>query len=111
MTWLLIVQAVVRSGPDDGLRGASPGNSRLAERPERGTDLVAEELRLFPGGEVAAHADLVKVGEGGIGAPGPGLRGPEDVFREDRDGHRDGDLGGLHRGRAGGAGPAVLPVQ
>src|SRR6185312_14959293 len=87
------------------------GHGQLAELPERGPDLFAEQLRLLPGGEVAALADLVEVGEGGIGAPGPCLRGPVDVVREDGDAHRDGDLRGLHRGCAGGAGPAVLPVQ
>src|SRR5690348_7805762 len=77
------------AGPDDGLRGAGPGIARgpgrLTEWPERGPDLGGEQVWLLPGSEMAALVDFVEVGEGGIGAPGPRLRGPVDVVGEDRD--------------------------
>jgi hypothetical protein len=45
----------------------------VAERPKRGSHLLGEELRLFPGREVTAAVDLVKVGQLGIRAAGPRL--------------------------------------
>src|SRR5687767_3561535 len=52
----------------EGARWAGSGahrwsrpNDRLAECPERGADLVGEQLRLFPRREVPALLDLVEV--------------------------------------------------
>ena len=39
----------------------------LPKRPERGAEFLGEELRLLPGGEVAALVDLVVIDEVGIG--------------------------------------------
>jgi hypothetical protein len=39
----------------------------LPERTERVADLVSEQLRLLPGGEVAAPVGLVEVREVGVG--------------------------------------------
>jgi hypothetical protein len=44
---------------------------RVPERPERGSELDGEELRLLPRGEVSAPVDVVEVDEVAIGAPGP----------------------------------------
>ena len=46
----------------------------LAKRPEPRADLVGEELRLLPGGEVAALVDLVEVDEVGVGLLRPAPR-------------------------------------
>src|SRR5215831_14740244 len=76
-------------------------SDRSAERPERSAELGTEQLRLLPRGEVTALVDLVEVDQVAIGAAGPCLRGPIDLAREDRDGHRERDLGGLLRRRNG----------
>ena len=60
---------------------------------------------------MSALIDLVEVDQVGIGAPRPRLRGSIDLVREYRDGHRERDLGGLLRGRAGDASSGVLPVD
>ena len=46
-----------------------------SQRPEGGADLVGEELRLLPGGEVAAPVDLVEVGEVGVATSRPSCAG------------------------------------
>jgi len=63
----------------------------LAKRPERGTDLRREQLRLFPGGEVAALLDLVEVGEAGVDRLDPAARGGPDLAGERREADRHGD--------------------
>src|SRR4029453_5955550 len=64
-------------GPGDGDRSViSHGTSllpRLAERSERRADLFREELRLFPGREVAAFVHSVIVDELVVGPPRPAL--------------------------------------
>jgi hypothetical protein len=72
---------------------------RLAQRLERGPELGAEQLRLFPRCEVSALVDLVEVGQVAIGAAGPGLRCPIDVLRKDCNGDRERDFAGLLCGR------------
>ena len=52
-------------------------DAHLAKRPERRSDLGGEELRLLPGGEVAALVDLVEVREAGVGRLGPAARGAQ----------------------------------
>src|SRR5499427_7336419 len=63
---------------------------RSAQCAERRADLFGEELRLFPGGEVAALVDLVVVDEVGVGPLGPAARRLVLLAREDARGHRDG---------------------
>ena len=70
----------------------SAASTCLAQGPERGSQLRAEHLGLFPRCEVSASVDLVEVGEIGIGAPGPYLRGSIDVVREYRNSHGKRDL-------------------
>src|SRR4029077_6423419 len=70
----------------------------LTQRPERGSELRAEKLWLFPGREVTALID-VEIDQVPIGVPGPCLRGSIDLLRKYRDGHRERDLGGLLRDR------------
>src|SRR5258708_5878167 len=84
----------------------------LPERPESGAKLRGAQFGLLPRCEVPALVDLVEVGQVGIRAPGPCLRGPIDVLRKYRDCHRQRDLGRLLRGRGNDAAScAVLPVQ
>src|SRR5690242_631513 len=88
--------------PADGLlfRGGGatvvfrPGASS-AQCAERRADLFSEELRLFPGGEVAALVDLVVVDEVGVGPFGPASRRLILLVREDARGHRDGHALGV----------------
>src|SRR5690348_13277590 len=54
----------------------------LAKRPERRANLFGKQLRLFPGGEVAALGGLVEVGEVGVPQFDPAARGPEDLVGE-----------------------------
>src|SRR5215471_11006779 len=78
---------------------------RSAQCAERRADLFGEELRLFPGGEVAALGDLVVVDEVGVGPFGPGARRLVLLVREDARGHRDGDALGVEEAEL------VFPVQ
>jgi hypothetical protein len=57
-------QASSQAIPNQGCR------PRLAKRPERGSELGTEELRLFPGREVTALAELVEINEVAICTPG-----------------------------------------
>jgi hypothetical protein len=41
------------------------GDGHLSQGPERCPELLDEELRLFPGGEVAALVDFVEIDEVG----------------------------------------------
>jgi len=70
-------------------RRAPQISDRFAQRSERGPDLGAKQLRLFPGGEVPALIHLVEVDQIAIGASRPCLRGAIDVFRKYRDGDRE----------------------
>jgi hypothetical protein len=47
---------------------------RLAQGPERHPELLREQFRLLPGGEVAALVDLVEEGQVGVGSLGPAAR-------------------------------------
>src|SRR5262249_20311020 len=80
-------------------------NGRLAKCAERGAHLLGEQLRLFPGGEVAALLDLVEVDEVGVGVLRPASRSLVLLAREDADGDWMGDA--LHVEEAA----LVLPVQ
>src|ERR1700722_2476086 len=63
---------------------------RLAQRPERCPELLTEEFRLFPRGEVAALRESVVVNQFGIGFLGPGPRGLIDLVWKGA--HRNRDL-------------------
>ena len=67
----------------------------LAERPEARADLFGKQLRLLPGGEVAAPAGLVEVDEVGIDLRGPAARSLEDLAGEDGEGNGEREFGGL----------------
>src|SRR5215467_5988071 len=77
----------------------------LAKRPAPRAELFGEELRLFPGGEVAALVDFVVVDEFGVGALRPASRSLVLLAREDTDGDGNGDA--LHVEEAA----LVFPVQ
>src|SRR6516225_848021 len=53
-----------------------------AQRPERCSDVLREQLRLLPGREVPAPIVLVVVDEVGVGLLGPAPRGPVDLVGE-----------------------------
>src|SRR6478736_6550620 len=57
--------------------------SGLAQGLERLPDLLGEQLRLFPGGEVAAPGGLVEVNEVGVDLLGPAARSLVDLPGED----------------------------
>src|SRR3954462_5915704 len=60
-----------------------------AQRPESGPELGREQLRLLPGGEVAALFDLVEVGDVRVARLDPTARRPPDLARERREAERD----------------------
>src|SRR5262249_9624234 len=91
------------------LRGADIPST---ERPERGSQLGAEQRRLFPRREVATLVDLVEVDQVAVGAPGPRLRGTVGIVGKYGDGTRQPDFASLLRCRKDDAAArAVLPVQ
>src|SRR5215472_7558143 len=76
-----------------------------AQCAEARADLFGEELRLFPGGEVAALVDLVVVDEVGVGPFGPAARRLILLVGEDARGHRDGHALGVEEATL------IFPVQ
>src|SRR5499427_7421656 len=84
----------------------------LAQCLERCPELLAEDLRLFPGGEVAAPAGLVEVDEVGVNLLGPAPRRLDDLAREDGEADRERQLGRLLAGRQRSADAlGLLPVE
>src|ERR671914_2400018 len=82
-----------------------------AKGPERRSDLGGEELRLLPGGEVAAPVDLVEVGEVGVDRLDPAARGSPDLAGERREADRNRDRRRSLAGRTGcGQELSELPV-
>jgi len=77
----------------------------LAQRLEPCAQLFHKKLRLFPCREVTAFVELVVVDEVRVGLLDPAPRRRVKLFREDADGHRDGDAPGLEEGAF------VLPVE
>jgi hypothetical protein len=65
---------------------------------KRRSEFFGEQLRFFPGGEVAAPVGLVEVDQGGVELLDPAARGGEDLVGEGGEADRDRDLG---RGLAG----------
>src|SRR5689334_12961646 len=78
-------------GVERRARGCAPPRltARLAQRPEAVAQLFGEELRLLPGGEVAADGKLVEVDQLRIGALGPAARHLVQLVREGAHRHRD----------------------
>src|SRR5918995_2426540 len=68
--WSARIRGIVLGGHEDLLSQ----RGQLAKRPECGSDLLGEQLRLLPGCEVAALVDLVEVGEGAVRPPDPAAR-------------------------------------
>src|SRR5512132_3260773 len=66
----------VGSGRQHRFHARRPPALRLAQRPERRSDFVGEQLGLFPGGEVAALVDLGEIDEVGVAVLDPAARGP-----------------------------------
>src|SRR5919112_2094205 len=94
-----------------GMRAPFTKHGYLAKRPECGPHLRCEELRLFPGGEVAAPVGLVEVGEVGVRLLGPAARGPPDLPGERGEPDRDRNFRRSLGDRGGGSiGPVGLPV-
>src|SRR5215213_71331 len=106
--WSTRIRGVVLGGHEDLLSQ----RGRLAKRPERGSDLLGEQLGLFPGGEVAALVDLVEVGEGAVRPCHPAARGRPDLAGERGEAHRNRYLRRslCGRGRCRG-GSVALPVR
>ena len=73
-------------------------------------DFFGKQLRLFPGGEVAAPVGLVEVDEVGVDLLDPAARGPEDLAGEGGEADREGDLRRSLAGRAS-CGLPALPVR
>ena len=96
----------ISTASKSGAHALRCARSRSPQRPERRAHLVREQLRLLPGGEVAAAVELVVVDEVvRIGALGPAARGLVELVGEDADGERDRDVLGVEEVRL------VLPVQ
>src|SRR5262249_907907 len=84
----------------------------LPKRLECGTDLVGEQLRLLPGGEMAAPFSFVEIDQAGKGLTGPRFRSSEElVLRKRSDSHRDRNLVGLLRSCTNEVYIAVFPVE
>src|SRR4051812_1602015 len=64
----------------------------LAKRSQASANLFHEELWLLPGGKVPAFGGGVEMDEIVVGALGPTPRSLVDLFREDADGSRNGDV-------------------
>src|SRR5215212_2036907 len=70
---------------------ARDGTHLLAKRREAVANLFREQLRLFPGREVAALVELVVVDEVGICLLGPTPRHLIEIVRKDAHGYGHGD--------------------
>src|SRR4051794_31420601 len=70
-------------------------STKLPERFERLAHLLAEDLRLFPGREVAAFFEAVVVNQFGIRLLCPAPGGCVDLVGEGADGNRDLDAHGV----------------
>src|SRR5687768_739640 len=77
----------------------------MANRPERGSDFLGEEMWLLPGGEVTTLVDLVVVDEAGIRPLRPTPRRLILLARKHAHGDRDGNPLGVEE-----AAP-VFPVE
>src|SRR5262245_53486707 len=95
-------------------RGLAPLSSSrgppVPKWPERSAKLPREDLRLFPGGEVAALLGLVEVRERRVELLRPAARRAEDLAGEGGEADGDRDFG-RRRARGEGCGPSALPVR
>src|SRR5262249_25540583 len=81
-----------------------------AQRSEARANLVAEELRLLPGGEVPALVEPVVVDQFGVRPLGPTPGRRIEFVREDAHGNRDGDAFDAEKGELA-EGHELLPVE
>src|SRR5712672_3549466 len=70
-------------------RSLLSGNA--AKGPERGSELGAEQFRLFPRGEVPAPVEFVVIDKFGIRPLCPTTRSRVELVRKDAHGNRDGN--------------------
>ena len=91
--------------PARATRARRVSSDRFAQRPEPRANFFGEELRLLPGGEVAALVELVVVDQFGIRPLRPAPRGWIELVREDAHGNRDGDALGVEEAQL------VLPIE
>jgi hypothetical protein len=77
------------------MRGRHRQDVESAQRSERRSNLLTEDLRLFPGREVTALGGFMEVVQRGMGLPWPAFRRAIDLVREHRDRDRHFDLIGL----------------
>src|SRR4029450_2998528 len=76
-------------------RAGRPMTNPLSQRPERAAQLLREELRFLPRGEVTALVHLVEVdGDVGVSPLDPAARGTPDLPGERREADRNRDWGG-----------------
>src|SRR5918997_303414 len=80
-------------------------HDHLPKRPKRRAKLFCKELRLLPGGEVAASVDFVEVNEVGVGLLRPAARRLILLAGKDGRGNGDGDALGVKEATL------VFPVQ
>src|SRR5215472_17068745 len=92
------------------MRAQTLGHARLAMRPERGSELFGKQVRLFPGGEVAAPLGLMEVDDVGIELLSPGARCSEDLAGERGEADRECDYGSSLADRES-LGAGALPVR
>src|SRR5256886_14638872 len=78
-----------RLGPSRIRLGDLGRNRPLTQRLEGGAQLLTEDLRLFPGGEVAAYVNLVPVDEIPEAALAPASRRRVDLGRKHGNGDRE----------------------
>src|SRR5579859_7812065 len=98
------ITAPSSSGPAFRRKVAGFMVSPLTAPGERGADLADEQLRLFPGGEMAAAIQFAPVNDVAHHPVGPAARGPEDLLGVDADPDRHVELHRPHPTEA-------LPVQ
>ena len=100
-------------GPDDvWIHVVRPSPASLPQRAEGRPHLGGEDLRLLPGGEVAASIGLVEVGEAGVDRLDPAARRRPDLAGERREADRDGDRRrSLAARQRRGQCSSVLPVR
>src|SRR5215218_8719890 len=99
--WSTRIRGVVLGSHEDLLSQ----RGQLAKRPECGSDLLGEQLRLLPRREVTTLVDLVEVDELGIGLLGPAARGLILLAGKDAHGHRNRDALGVEKATP------VFPIQ
>src|SRR5215212_8351139 len=99
--WNTRIRGVVLGGHDDLLSQSG----QLAKRPECGSHLLGEQLRLLPGGEVTTLVDLVEIDQVGVSLLGPAARGLILLAGKDAHGNWNGDALGVEKATP------IFPIQ